>query len=172
MGRTGRLFAYEHYQVEPDIMTLAKALGGGMPIGAMLANDRLKDTLSPGSHASTFGGNALSMAAGKAVLDTLLHDGVLEHCRKIGEYFKERLIELQNKYFFINDVRGKGLFLGMELAIDGADIVDQCMKKGFLINCTMDNILRFMPPLIVKEKEVDSLIKALNQVFSKVNKAQ
>lgn len=172
MGRTGRLFAYEHYQVEPDIMTLAKALGGGMPIGAMLANDRLKDTLSPGSHASTFGGNALSMAAGKAVLDTLLHDGVLEHCRKIGEYFKERLIELQNKYLFINDVRGKGLFLGMELAIDGADIVDQCMKKGFLINCTMDNILRFMPPLIVKEKEVDSLIKALNQVFSKVNKAE
>jgi acetylornithine/succinyldiaminopimelate/putrescine aminotransferase len=151
-------------------MTLAKALGGGLPIGAMLANERLKDTLSPGSHASTFGGNPLSMAAGKAVVNILLHDGILEHCRKIGEYFKERLNELQKKYSFVNEVRGKGLILGMELSIKGSDIVDQCMKKGFLINCTMDKILRFIPPLIVKEKEIDSLIKALNQIFLKVEK--
>jgi predicted acetylornithine/succinylornithine family transaminase len=170
MGRTGRLFTYEHYEAEPDIMTLAKALGGGMPIGAMLANGRLKDTLSQGSHASTFGGNPLSMAAGKAVINVLLHDGVLEHCRKTGEYLKNRLIELTRRYPFIKEVRGKGLILGMELSIDGSEIVNQCMKRGFLINCTMDRILRFIPPLIIREKEVDSLISALNQIFLKVEK--
>lgn len=170
IGRTGKLFAYENYQVEPDIMTLAKALGGGMPIGAMLANERLKDTFSQGSHASTFGGNPLSMAAGKAVIETLIHDGLLERCRKMGEYFKERLMTLQEKYSFINEVRGKGLILGMELSIEGADIVTECMKRGFLINCTMGKILRFIPPLIVKKKEIDSLITALDQIFSRVRK--
>jgi len=170
MGRTGRLFTYEHYQVKPDIMTIAKALGGGMPIGAMLANNRLKDTLSQGSHASTFGGNPLCMAAGKAAVNVLLHDNVLEHCRKIGVYFKNRLIELQRQYPFIKEVRGKGLMLGMELSFNGSEIVNQCMKRGFLINCTMDRVLRFLPPLIIREKEVDSLINALNQIFLKVNK--
>jgi acetylornithine/succinyldiaminopimelate/putrescine aminotransferase len=170
MGRTGRLFCYQHYQVEPDIMTLAKALGGGMPIGAMLANERLKDTLSPGSHATTFGGNPLAMAAGKAVVNTLLHDGVLQHCRKMGEYFKDRLTELQGQYSFIKEVRGKGLILGMELSSNGAEVVDQCMERGFLINCTMDRILRFIPPLIITEKAVDSLINALNIIFMKAEK--
>jgi predicted acetylornithine/succinylornithine family transaminase len=170
MGRTGKLFCYQHYQVEPDIMTLAKALGGGMPIGAMLANERLKDTLSPGSHATTFGGNPLAMAAGKAVVNTLLHDGVLQHCRKMGEYFKGRLTELQGQYSFIKEVRGKGLILGMELSSNGAEVVDQCMERGFLINCTMDRILRFIPPLIITKKEVDSLVNALGKIFMKVKK--
>jgi len=141
-----------------------------MPIGAMLANERLKDTLSPGSHATTFGGNPLATAAGKAVVNTLLHDGVLQHCRKMGEYFKGRLTELKEQYSFIKEVRGKGLILGMELSMNGTEIVNQCLERGFLINCTMDRILRFMPPLIITKKEVDSLVNALNIIFMTAEK--
>jgi acetylornithine/succinyldiaminopimelate/putrescine aminotransferase len=137
----------------------------------MLAGERLKDTLSPGSHASTFGGNPLSMAAGTAVMNALLHGGVLENCEEMGAYFKERLDDLKGRYPFIREVRGKGLILGMELSINGTDIVTACMEKGFLINCTMERILRFLPPLIVKKREVDALIDALDGIFKKVGKS-
>ena len=145
MGRTGKLFAYQHYGVEPDIMTLAKALAGGMPIGAMLAKEEVASSFSPGTHASTFGGNLLSTAAGVATLEVLLADGFLENCRKQGEYFYSRLEALKEKHPSIIRVKGKGLILGIELAFKGADIASECMKRGFLINCTMETISALYP---------------------------
>jgi len=165
MGRTGRLFAYEHDEVKPDIMTLAKALGNGFPLGALLATDRVASAFVPGSHGSTFGGNPLAMAAGLAVLDTLLTRGVLENCRRVGSYFLECLKKLQEKYPFIREVRGKGLILGMELTIAGADLVRSCMEKGLLINCTNENVLRFVPPLIITEADIDRAVEILDRAM-------
>ncbi len=169
MGRTGRLFAYEHYSVEPDILTLAKSLAGGVPIGAILIRKEVGEAFQPGDHASTFGGNPLATAAGVAALTAILEEGMLENCRKVGEYFLGRLGELQRKFDFVQEVRGKGLILGMELKREGASIVKEMMGKGFLINCTMGNVLRFLPPLIVTKEEVDRLIQALEVTFKAIN---
>ena len=165
MGRTGKLFAYEHEGVYPDIMTLAKSLAGGVPIGAMLATEEVAKSFGPGTHASTFGGNPLATAAGVAAVSTLLEDGVLENCRSVVEYFLNRLMDLKGKYSFIKEVRGKGLIIGMELGFEGSEIVTRCMEEGFLINCTMGNVLRFLPPLIVTTKEVDQLLGALDRIL-------
>jgi predicted acetylornithine/succinylornithine family transaminase len=165
MGRTGRLFAHEHYGVRPHIMTLAKALGNGLPIGAMLATEELSSSFGPGSHASTFGGTPLVSAVAKAVLQSLLEDGWIDNCREMGEYFKGRLEELGKKYDFIKDVRGQGLILGMELDRVGGPIVDACMEKGFLINCAQERVLRFLPPFIVGKEEIDLLIGTLDEIL-------
>jgi len=165
MGRTGRLFAHEHYGVRPHIMTLAKALGNGLPIGAMLATEELSSSFGPGSHASTFGGTPLVSAVAKAVLQSLLEDGWIDNCREMGEYFKGRLEELGKKYDFIKDVRGQGLILGMELDRVGGPIVGACMEKGFLINCAQERVLRFLPPFIVGKKEIDLLIGTLDEIL-------
>jgi predicted acetylornithine/succinylornithine family transaminase len=167
MGRTGKLFAYEHYGVEPDIMTLAKALAGGMPIGAMLAKEDSATSFSAGTHASTFGGNPLATAAGVATLEVLLEDSFLDNCRQRGEYFYARLAALKEKYPSIVQVKGKGLILGIELAVEGKVIAQECMERGVLINCTMGNILRFLPPLIITEKEIDTLIHLLDELLGK-----
>ena len=166
MGRTGRLFAYEHYGIEPDIMTLAKGLGGGIPIGAMLGTDKIAPSFSPGTHASTFGGNPLSTAAGIATLRILLKDGFLETCEKRGRYFFDGLTALMKKHPVITDVRGKGLILAMELEREGADVVTRCMDQGVLLNCTMDRVLRFIPPLTITEQEIDIALKVLDQSLS------
>jgi acetylornithine/N-succinyldiaminopimelate aminotransferase len=163
MGRTGKLFAYEHYGVEPDIMTLAKALGNGLPIGAMLAKESVCQAFSHGAHASTFGGTPIVAAASLAVTKVFDQDNIVEKCRKTGDYFKQRLLQLKEKKETIIDVRGKGLLLGMELKIDGEPIVKKCIEKGFLINCVQGNILRFIPPLIIKKDEIDSLILCLDE---------
>ena len=165
MGRTGKLFAYEHEGIEPDMLTLAKSLAGGVPIGALLIKKEIAESFKPGDHASTFGGNPLATAAGVAALTALLEEGMLENTRKIGQYFLSRLEEIKRGFPFVQEVRGKGLILGMELKMDGTSIVKEMMKKGFLINCTMGNVLRFLPPLIVTKEEVDQLIKALEEVF-------
>jgi acetylornithine aminotransferase/acetylornithine/N-succinyldiaminopimelate aminotransferase len=165
MGRTGKLFAHQHYGVEPDIMTLAKALAGGMPMGAMLSREECASGFSPSTHASTFGGNPLSSAAGVATIETLLQENILDNCQKIGEYFYSKLLSLKYKHPTIKKVKGKGLILGIEIAFEGAEIVKECLKKGILINCTMGNILRFLPPLIITEKEVDILIQTLDEFF-------
>ncbi len=165
MGRTGKLFAYEHEGVYPDIMTLAKSLAGGVPIGAMLATEEVAKSFGPGTHASTFGGNPLATAAGVAAVSTLLEDGVLENCRRVGEHFFNRLMDLKGEYPFIKEVRGRGLIIGMELGFEGSQIVTRCMEEGFLINCTMGNVLRFLPPLIVTTKEVDQLLGALDRIL-------
>ena len=165
IGRTGKLFAYEYSGVKPDIMTLAKALGNGFPVGAMLATDEVARAFSPGNHASTFGGNLLAMAAAKATLETLIKDGVLDHCQKMGNYFLAKLHDLKARHAFISEVRGRGLMLACSLTIDGADIVQSCQEKGLLINCTGGKTLRFVPPLIVEENDIDAAISILDDVM-------
>ena len=168
MGRTGKLFAYQHYGVQPDIMTLAKALAGGLPAGAMLANKQVAASFTPGSHASTFGGNPVAMAAGVAVMKALVQGGVIENCRTMGTYFMQRLRALQKKFpAVIKEVRGKGLIIGMELTGDGRDVVKKCLEQGIIISCTLDRILRFLPPLIIKQKDIDTCIEMLENIFAK-----
>ena len=166
MGRTGKLFAYEHYGVTPDIMTLAKGLAGGVAIGSMLATDEVAKSFVPGTHASTFGGNPLATAAGIAAIKAVLEEGMLENCQTVGKYLLEKLNKLKTEYPFIKEVRGKGLIIGMELTIPGADIVRNCMEKGLLINCTSDTILRFIPPLVATEKDVDEMMGILKKQLS------
>ena len=165
MGRTGRLFAYENYGVTPDIMTLAKALANGLPIGAMLSTEEFGQAFGPGSHATTFGGTPLVSAVSKAVVKSLLEDGWLEHSRIMGEYFKGKLEGLARKYDFIREVRGLGLILGMEMGVPGAPVVEACLKEGFLINCAQEKVLRFLPPLIVQRDEIDMLVETLDRVL-------
>jgi len=171
MGRTGKLFAYEHYGITPDIMTLAKGLAGGVPIGAMLATNKIAAAFEPGTHGSTFGGNPLACSAALATIDVLLEgDFVLDQCRRMGKYFKKRLEEMKKEFpSIIVDVRGMGLLVGMELTRDGAPLVKACVDKGALINCTAGNILRFMPPLIVTEKDIDHLVDILEQIFDQLS---
>jgi len=165
MGRTGKLFAYEHEAMEPDMLTLAKSLAGGVPIGALLIKKEIAGSFEPGDHASTFGGNPLATAAGVAALTAILDEGMLENCHQVGDYFLARIEEIKKKFPFVREVRGKGLILGIELKIEGGSIVKEMMKRGFLINCTMGNVLRFLPPLIVTREEVDQMIEALEEVF-------
>lgn len=168
MGRTGRLFAHEHFGITPDIMTLAKALGNGLPIGAMLATEELADAFGPGSHASTFGGTPLITAGALAVVKSLLNDGWIENAREMGVYFKTKLTTLQGKYGIIRDVRGLGLLLGLEMDRDVAGIANVCMERGFLINCVQERVLRFAPPLIIGREEIDLLINCLDVVFKEI----
>ena len=165
LGRTGRFFAYEHYGVEPDIFTLAKALGNGFPIGAMVAREEVAAAFSPGDHASTFGGNPLACAAALATLEYMLGHGVIENAARVGAYFKERLLELAGEFPFIREVRGVGLLLGIELTIEGAPIVARCRERGLLLNCVDGRILRFLPPLIIGTEEVDTAAGILKEVF-------
>ncbi len=165
MGRTGKLFAYEHFGIEPDIMTLAKALANGLPIGAMLAKEHIAAAFGPGSHASTFGGTPVITAASLEVVRTLVRERVIDHCLQIGAYFKERLLWLKHRHDSITDVRGIGLLLGIKLKTDGGPVVKKCMEKGFLINCIQGNILRFIPPLIIKKDEIDPLIICLDEIL-------
>lgn len=165
IGRTGKLFAYEHFGITPDIMTLAKALGGGIPIGAIVAKESVS-VFKPGDHASTFGGNPLACAAGIAVMKEVTKKGFLDDVLKKGEYFKEKLNALKDRYKVIKDVRGKGLMIGCEMDLDDAgEIVSNALKKGLLINCVNHNVLRFVPPLIVTTDELDTAAIILDDVL-------
>ncbi len=166
MGRTGKLFAYQHFGITPDIMTLAKALGNGLPIGAMLAREDLKDSLSAGTHATTFGGSPLIASGALALVKSLLNDGWIDHAKDMGNYFKKGLLDLQRQYSRIQEVRGLGLILGLLVEGEGSEIVNACMDKGFLINCVQERILRFVPPLIVSENEIDRLLNCLDEIFA------
>lgn len=170
-GRTGSLWAYEQEEIKPDIMTLAKALAGGAPIGALLTTAPLAERLGPGSHGSTFGGNPLVCAAALAAMRAITEDGILENCLAMGLYLHKKLAQLKDRYDFILNVRGRGLIIGMELAIEGGDLVKAAMERGLLINCTLGNVLRFVPPLIVTEEEVDEAVAILNDVLASVDKA-
>ena len=165
MGRTGKFFAYEHFNVKPDIVTLAKGLAGGVPIGAFIATNKVAVAFHAGDHGSTFGGNPLACAAANAVLDAMTPE-FLENVEKMGEYFKERLLALQKKLpWFIKEVRGSGLILGMELTKEGRDVVNACLEEGAIINCTAGNVLRFVPPLIVTKSEIDEVMNVLDRVL-------
>ncbi|MDD5773726.1 MAG: aspartate aminotransferase family protein [bacterium] len=168
MGRTGQLFGYQQYGLDPDIITLAKALANGLPIGAMIAKKKIAETFKPGHHASTFGGNPLVTQVALTVLKTLLKENIINKVRDDGIYFQEKLSGLKNKYKFITKIKGKGLIIGMELAVDGQNIVQKCFEKGLIINCLKNNILRFIPPLIIKREEIDSAVKILDEVFGEI----
>jgi acetylornithine aminotransferase len=166
IGRTGRLFAYEHYGVTPDVMTLAKGLGGGVPIGACLATDDVAKAFTPGSHASTFGGNPLVCAAALAVLEVILEDkDILGQCARSGEYFLKGLQELQGWCPAVTDVRGLGLLIGVEVTLDARELVHDLRNRGILANATSERVLRFVPPLIVTTAEIDRVVVTLGDVI-------
>ena len=171
MGRTGKLFAYEHFGVKPDIVTLAKGLAGGVPIGAFVVTDEVAGAFHAGDHGTTFGGNPLACAAANVVLDTVQKEGILGHVDKVGAYFREKLEGFRKKHpTLIKEVRGMGLLLGMELTTEGRGIVDECLAQGAIINCTAGNVLRFVPPLIVKEAHIDELCAILEPILAKYAK--
>ena len=161
LGRCGELFAYQRYGIEPDVLTLAKALGGGLPLGATIVKERFAKALGFGDHGSTFGGNPLACAAANEVL-ALIDKKMLNNVNSVGNYFTGKLKTLKSKYGIIREVRGMGLMTATELKIKGADIVKTCQEKGLLINCTQDTVLRFLPPLIINRKDVDKAISILD----------
>ena len=171
MGRTGKLFAYEHFGIEPDIMTLAKGLGGGIPIGAILTKEEIAKAFGPKTHASTFGGNPVACASAVATLETILEDGyLLDYCQRISKYFMKKVSAIKEKYpEKIKEIRGMGLLVGIELNFNGIDIVKKCMEKGLLIGTAGDgSVLRFTPPLIIEKEDVDEAISILDKVIREV----
>ncbi len=167
LGRTGKLFGYQHYGIEPDIFTLAKALAGGFPIGALCAKDHVAQAFEPGDHGSTFGGNPLACHAAYAVLSTIIHKNLSENAAEVGEYFFSKIDELKKKYPVIQEIRGKGLMIGIQFNQPIAKEVNfQCFKRKYLLGTVGDSILRILPPLIVTKKDMDLLIKMLDDVLS------
>ncbi|MEW6347667.1 MAG: acetylornithine transaminase [Thermodesulfobacteriota bacterium] len=166
MGRTGKLFAHKHFGISPDVMTVAKGIAGGVPMGALLVAERVSDVLTPGTHASTFGGNPLACAAGLAVLDEVLAPGFLEEVTSKGNHLRERLQDLARRYDFITDVRGMGLMQAIELVSPCADLSKAMLERGVLLNCTAEKALRFLPPLVVTVGEIDEMIGVLESVLS------
>ena len=170
IGRTARMFCYQNYGITPDIMTLAKSLGGGLPVGAMIARKEISDLLGPGMHASTFGGSPLICRAALGVFRAMEKENILKNCKKMGEYLLEKLNLLKDTYPVIREIRGMGLMFGMELAVEGKEIVHKCIDEGLLINCTHDKVLRLMPALNVTKKDIDTAISILSKVFSNLQK--
>jgi acetylornithine/N-succinyldiaminopimelate aminotransferase len=166
IGRTGKWFAYQHFDVEPDILTMAKALGGGVAIGAMMAKAQIADSLVPGKHATTFGGNALVCAAAVAVIEAIEEQNLMENAVQLGQYTKEKLEQLKQKHFIIDSVRGVGLMIGVQLTNSGTEIVDKCLDRGLRINCTQGTVIRFMVPMIATREQVDKAIEIFDSVLS------
>ncbi len=165
-GRTGQWFGYQHWGVEPDLMTLAKALGGGLAIGAMVAKPEIAKTLVPGTHASTFGGNPMACAGGIAAFEAIEQEGLLENARRIGEQIMDRARRWAEELTLIRDVRGLGCMIGIELAKPGADVVQACVDRGLLINCTHDTVLRMLPSMAATEAEIDQGLDILASVLA------
>ena len=168
MGRTGKMFCYQLYGITPDVMTLAKSLGGGVPIGACVAREKFQDVLAPGTHASTFGGSPLVCAAALAVFEAIKKGKLLQNTRMMGIYLTKKLEGMKKKYHFIKEVRSVGLVIGMELDIKGENIYKKCLDEGLLINCAQDTILRIMPPMTVTKTEINKAVSILDSVLSKV----
>lgn len=166
MGRTGEYFGYQHSGVVPDIMTMAKSLGGGAAIGAIAAKPEVAAAMVPGSHASTFGGNPLACAAGLGVFEAIEEEGLIENTRKMGAYLRGKLEALGEKYAFVKEIRGRGLMLGMELSMPGGTIVSRCFEKSLNINCTHDTVLRVMPAMIVTRDEIDRAVEIMDRSFA------
>lgn len=166
MGRTGKMFCYQNFGIQPDLLTLAKSLGGGFPIGALVAHKRIADILGPGTHGTTFGGSPLACAAALAVFRAIKKEKLLKNTVVLGAYLQKRLNELKKKHHIIREVRGIALMLGVELSVDGKKIYEECLKKGLLINCTQGNVLRIMPPMVVKKSEIDQAISILDGVLA------
>jgi acetylornithine/N-succinyldiaminopimelate aminotransferase len=168
IGRTGKMFAYQNYGVQPDILTLAKSLAGGFPMGAMLATDEAAGGFSPGDHASTFGGNHLACNAALAVVNFILDNNLMDNVLNIGNYLKEKLQQFKGKYSFIKEIKGMGLMIGVEVEIDGNKVVGECMEEGLIINCIGGKVLRLLPPYIITKEEADLAIEILDRVLEKM----
>lgn len=166
IGRTGTFFAYEQLGVKPDIMTLAKGLAGGVPIGACLATESVASAFTPGAHASTFGGNPLACAAALAVCRVLLEGRVLDHAKRMGEYLAKGLTDCKDRYRIVRDIRGLGLLQGMELDADAKTMVADALARGMLINAATERVLRFVPPLIISQQEIDKLLELLSTLLN------
>ncbi|AQQ70341.1 Acetylornithine aminotransferase [Limihaloglobus sulfuriphilus] len=171
MGRTGKWYACQHFDVEPDIITLAKALGGGMAIGAMMAKPEIADSLVPGTHASTFGGNPMACSAAIAVIEAVEEENLLSNAIDMGAYTREKLEELAGEYQIIDHVRGIGLMIGLQLKSSGAEIVSKCLEKGLRINCTQGSVIRFMPAMTVTREQIDSAIDIFRSVLKDTKQA-
>lgn len=169
MGRTGRWFAHQHSDVRPDVMTLAKALGNGVPIGACLARGRAAEALKPGSHGSTFGGNPLACSAALAVIETMQDQGIVDRAREKGDRLRESLIEALHGMNCVREIRGKGLMVGIELDRPCADLVARALDKRLLINVTADRVIRLLPPLIIDDSEIDTIVTTLRELISDWN---
>ncbi len=168
IGRTGKLFAYEHFGIEPDILTLAKALGGGVPIGAMLAKAHVAEAFRPGDHGSTFGGNPLACSAALAVLTTVVAEGLVARAAEVGAYLADRLRALARKHPCVTQVRGLGLMVAVELSVEAAPIVEACRERGLLVNAVKPTALRLVPPLVIAAAEVDEAITILDAALQTV----
>ena len=166
MGRTGKWFGYQHFGIEPDIITMAKALGGGVAIGAMMAREEISASLTPGKHASTFGGNPLACAAAIAVIEAIEEDNLLGNAVKLGQYTRDKLSQLKQKHHIIDSVRGIGLMIGVQLTGPGGEIVDKCLQNGLRINCTAETVLRFMPPMIATCSQIDRAVDILDSALT------
>ncbi len=167
-GRCGAMFAWQLFGAEPDIFTLAKALGGGFPIGAMRAKEEVMQAFQRGDHASTFGGSPLACAAAKAAVEVVIKEKLAQKAQKLGEYFKSRLNELKKKHAIVKDVRGRGLMLGMELEVECKQVVAQALERGVLLNCTHERVLRFVPPLVITKKQIDVVLRVLDEVLGSI----
>lgn len=164
--RTGKLFAYEHFNLQPDVMTLAKALGGGLPLGAMLVSKRLEDVLKPGDHGSTFGGNPLAAAAGNAIISVIMEEGLEENVNNMSGLLFTGLQELKNKFpKYILEIRGLGLMIGIDAGEYAMRIRDEAMDRGVLLNVTNSSVIRLLPALILTEKEVNLFLETLEKVL-------
>ena len=166
IGRTGEWFGYQHFDIEPDIITMAKTLGGGVAIGAMMAKDEIAKSLVPGKHASTFGGNSLACAAAIGVIEAIEEGGLVDNAKELGEYTRQKLDDLKDKHTVIDHVRGIGLMIGVQLTKPGSEIVDMCLQKGLRINCTHDTVIRFMPPMTASREEIDKAVSILDEVLT------
>ena len=168
IGRSGYLFAYEYFDVVPDVVCMAKGLGGGFPIGAILVKEEKAKGFEPGNHASTFGGNALASTASKYVLNKIINENILDNVKEQGSYLKSKLEQLKEKYDFINDVRGIGLMLGMEFEFPVSDIINKAIDKGLLLLNSGQNIIRFVPPLIISKDEINEGITILDSILQEI----
>lgn len=169
IGRTGEMFAFKHYGVIPDVLTMAKGLGGGLPIGAMLATEKYASLLQPGMHGTTFGGSPLVTKAALGVFEAIRKDKMLRNARTMGAYLTDRLNALKSRFPFINEVRGLGLMIGIELTIEGKGIFEECFSQGLIINCTQGKVLRIMPALNVTKKQVDKALFVLEKALVKAS---
>lgn len=165
LGRTGKMFAYQNYGITPDIVTLAKSLGGGLPLGALIATDEVSASFGPGAHGSTFGGNPVASAGGNAYLTAIMNENLLDHVKEVGAYFKQQLAAIKDGR--IKEVRGMGLMLGMEMDVEVAPIVERCFESGLLLLNAGPQVIRFLPPLNITEELVDSAVTILKQVLQK-----
>lgn len=166
IGKTGKMFAYEHFGIQPDIVTLAKGLGGGFPIGAMCIKEQFAKVIQPGDHGSTFGGNPLACTAALTVLETIESENLVDNCNQMGQYFVEKLNELRKKTNVIKDIRGKGLLIGIELVCEKAvEVKNKCFENKYLIGSIGNNILRLSPPLIIKENAIDKMVETLDKIL-------